>query len=46
MNLTKDLISNVQLNKREKFNLESEEKLKYYSTLYKLPKYLEKVIFL
>ena len=47
MNLSKDLINKVQIDKKEEFNLkESEEKLQYYTTLYKLPKYLEKVIFL
>ena len=46
MNLNKDLISNIQINKKEEFNAkETEEKLKYYTILYKLPKYLEKVIF-
>ena len=47
MNLSKDLINKVQIDKKEEFNAkETEEKLKYYTILYKLPKYLEKVIFL
>ena len=46
MNLSKDLINNIRINKKEEFSLkESEEKIKYYTTLYKIPKYLEKVIF-
>ena len=46
MNLSKDLINNLEINKKEEFNAkETEEKLKYYTILYKLPKYLEKVIF-
>ena len=46
MNLNNDLINNLQINKKEEFKTkETEEKLKYYTILYKLPKYLEKVIF-
>ena len=40
MNQEKNIIKEKQSNSKE----ESLEKLKYYTTLYKFPKYLEKVI--
>ena len=40
MNREKNIIKEKQSNSKE----ESLEKLKYYTTLYKFPKYLEKVI--
>ena len=40
MNQDKNIIKEKQSNNKE----ESLEKLKYYTTLYKFPKYLEKVI--
>ena len=40
MKSDKNIIKEKQLNNKE----ESPEKLKYYTTLYKFPKYLEKVI--
>ena len=40
MNKDKNIIKEKQSNNKE----ESLEKLKYYTTLYKFPKYLEKVI--
>ena len=40
MKSDKSIIKGKQINNKE----ESSEKLKYYTTLYKFPKYLEKVI--
>jgi len=40
MKSDKNIIKEKQINTKD----ESSEKLKYYTTLYKFPKYLEKVI--
>ena len=40
MKSDKNIIKEKQINNKD----ESSEKLKYYTTLYKFPKYLEKVI--
>ena len=42
MNDSESLIKNKKSYNKEEIK-DSEEKLKYYTTLYKLPKYLEKV---